>query len=183
MNPATTDSSSSSSSSSAFSSFYFSPPPPASSSASSGSGDELGQLTLQLACDAAQWQQMGAGPAAEKAAPGKTLLILVVDESGSMYGPYERQVVPAMIEMMEQVRRVCRVACVSCVVCVSCRVCGSKPGAVVMRAVVPVATHGLRDHSLQQQRSTAQVRGNVVMWNVMECNAYGMHVLLWNVMF
>jgi hypothetical protein len=111
VNPATTDSSSSSSSSSsAFSSFYFSPPPPASSSASSGSGDELGQLTLQLACDAAQWQQMGAGPAAEQAAPGKTLLILVVDESGSMYGPYERQVVPAMIEMMEQVRRVCVVS-------------------------------------------------------------------------
>lgn len=100
VNPATSDSSSSSSSSSssAFSSFYFAPPP-ASSSASSG--EELGQLTLQLACDVAQWQQMGSAPA-EKAAPGKTLLILVVDESGSMYGPYERQVVPAMIEMMEQ---------------------------------------------------------------------------------
>lgn len=117
MNPATSDSSSSSSSSSssAFSSFYFAPPP-ASSSASSG--EELGQLTLQLACDVAQWQQMGSAPA-EKAAPGKTLLILVVDESGSMYGPYERQVVPAMIEMMEQVRflPVCVVSRV-----VSCRV-------------------------------------------------------------
>lgn len=125
MNPATSDSSSSSSSSSssAFSSFYFAPPPPASSSASSG--EELGQLTLQLACDVAQWQQMGSAPA-EKAAPGKTLLILVVDESGSMYGPYERQVVPAMIEMMEQVRFLpcaCRVACR-----VSRVVCGSKPG-------------------------------------------------------
>jgi hypothetical protein len=74
---------------------------------------------------------MGSAPA-EKAAPGKTLLILVVDESGSMYGPYERQVVPAMIEMMEQVQflpcacRVCRVACriVSCVACGSKRACG-----------------------------------------------------------
>jgi hypothetical protein len=93
--------SSSSSSSSALASFYFAPPPPASGSTSSG--EEFGQITLQLSCDVAQWQKMGAGTQ-EETAPRKTLLILVVDRSGSMYGTFERQVVPAMIEIVGQVR-------------------------------------------------------------------------------
>jgi hypothetical protein len=64
----------------------------------------LGQVSLTLRCTPDHWSR-GRKSAKKKArkVQRKTLLVLVVDESGSMAGTFGRQVVPALTTIVGQV--------------------------------------------------------------------------------
>jgi Mg-chelatase subunit ChlD len=66
----------------------------------------LGQVALTFRCTPDNWHH-GRESAKKKArqAQRRTLLVLVVDESGSMAGTFSRQVVPALITIVGQVQQ------------------------------------------------------------------------------